>query len=221
MRSCWKKNRASANRGRTTRWLPSIIADGSVDLHVADDQKLWQQLSLPVEQREVLLVLLHGENEAFLRHGEEFLVEFGDVDGGILDQCRDLVEQPAALVQIQVPAEFRRAVQKLLLDRLPSLFAARNDLPFLFQLCLVVRGAPDHELAPAHEAVTLCAVAAFLAEHCARHDTASIQHDEPVDGSRELRIEIPPAHELRDGQGFDALADDMIEMPIQWLTSLQ
>jgi uncharacterized Rossmann fold enzyme len=41
-----------------------------VDLHVGDDQEAVQQLAAAVEQREVLLVLLHGQDQALLRHVE-------------------------------------------------------------------------------------------------------------------------------------------------------
>src|ERR1700743_1666324 len=39
---------------------------------VADDQELVGQLARRVQQREVLLVGLHRQDEALLRHGEEF-----------------------------------------------------------------------------------------------------------------------------------------------------
>ena len=51
--------------------------------------------SLPggVEQREVLLVLPHGEDQALLRHFQERGIELADVDARVLDQRGDLVEQ--------------------------------------------------------------------------------------------------------------------------------
>ena len=50
-----------------------------------------------VEQREVLLVLPHREDEAFLRHGEELALEAARVHRGHLDERRHLVEERRVL----------------------------------------------------------------------------------------------------------------------------
>ena len=60
---------------------------------VADHEKLVRQPALRVEQRKVFLVGLHGQDQAFLRHIEEFLLELADQHVGTLDQRRHLVEQ--------------------------------------------------------------------------------------------------------------------------------
>jgi hypothetical protein len=55
--------------------------------------------SLPlVEQREVLLVLLHGQDQALLRHLEVFGFELADIDHRPFDQRRHFVEQAVGRV---------------------------------------------------------------------------------------------------------------------------
>ena len=60
---------------------------------VADDEELVRQLALRVQQRKVLLVRLHGQDQAFLRHVEEFLLEAAHQHVGALDQRRHFVQQ--------------------------------------------------------------------------------------------------------------------------------
>ncbi len=66
---------------------------GIVRGDVADDQELVRELALGVEQREVLLVGLHGEDQAFLRHGQKFFFKLADEHVGALDQGGDFVQQ--------------------------------------------------------------------------------------------------------------------------------
>jgi hypothetical protein len=66
-------------------------------LDVADEQELVGQLAAAIEQREVFLVGLHRQDQAFLRHGEEFLFELADQHVGALDERRDFVEQRVVL----------------------------------------------------------------------------------------------------------------------------
>ena len=64
-----------------------------VRLDVADQQEAMRELARVVGQREVFLVLLHGQDQAFLRHGEEGGVECAGVNGRPFDQRGDFVEQ--------------------------------------------------------------------------------------------------------------------------------
>jgi hypothetical protein len=65
-------------------------------LHVGHDEEFVAQLAgSGIQQREVFLVLLHGQDQAFLRHIEVFLLEFADVHLGPLDQPRHFVQQGA------------------------------------------------------------------------------------------------------------------------------
>ncbi len=93
LRSWSKKNLASARRARNTRSLPWTIAAGSLRLDVADQQEAVPELAVAIGQREVFLVLLHRQDQAFLRHGEERAIERAGVDGRPFDQRGDFVEQ--------------------------------------------------------------------------------------------------------------------------------
>jgi hypothetical protein len=50
-----------------------------------------------VQQRKVLLVGLHREDQAFLRHLEEFGLELAGQHVGPFDQARDFVQQGGVL----------------------------------------------------------------------------------------------------------------------------
>ena len=70
-RSWSKKNLASARRGRTTRSLPSTMRAGSAGAMLLTTRKRLVSAPSGVEQREVLLVRLHRQDQALRRHGEE------------------------------------------------------------------------------------------------------------------------------------------------------
>ena len=71
LRSWSKKNLASARRGRTTRSLPSTTRRGSAGRMLLTTRKRLVRLPARVEQREVLLVRLHRQDQALGRHREE------------------------------------------------------------------------------------------------------------------------------------------------------
>ena len=62
-------------------------------LDVADDQELVRELALRVEQREIFLVGLHRQDEALLRHIEEFFLELTHQHMGAFDQGGDFLDQ--------------------------------------------------------------------------------------------------------------------------------
>ena len=66
---------------------------GIVRGDVADDQELVRELALGIEQGKVFLVGLHGEDEAFLRHGQKFFFKLADEHVGALNQGGDFVQQ--------------------------------------------------------------------------------------------------------------------------------
>ena len=76
---------------------------------VADHQEAVGQLALRVEQRKVLLVGLHREDQAFLRHFEELRLELADQHVRALDQRRDFVEQRLV---VDRPARRRRPARR-------------------------------------------------------------------------------------------------------------
>jgi hypothetical protein len=104
-------------------------------LHVAHEKKTRQQLSIFIGDRKIFLVLLHADDEAFLRHLEKRLIETAGERHGIFDEAGDFVYQFRRLAQIPVGARgdlpgFR--VQRLG-DRLAPRLKRSKYLTRLFQ----------------------------------------------------------------------------------------
>ena len=73
--------------------MPWIDCPRVVGPDVADDEELFGQPALGIEQRKVLLVGLHRQDQALGRHGEELGVEAAQQHVGPLDQGGHFVEQ--------------------------------------------------------------------------------------------------------------------------------
>ena len=95
--------------------------------HVRDDQEAAEQLSLGVEQREILLVGAHREDQAFLRHGQKLSLELAHIDGGMLDQRGHFFEQVGILTQTR--AQSSRRLHQLSFDVRAPIAEVRDDLP--------------------------------------------------------------------------------------------
>ena len=82
---------------RQTRAHHALVATnhrtGVSRADVADHQEPVRQLARTIEQRKVLLVRLHRENQALLRHIEKLLLELADEHIRPLDQRRHFVQQ--------------------------------------------------------------------------------------------------------------------------------
>ncbi len=120
LRSWSKKNRASARRARSTRSLPWMIAEGSAGARLLTSRKRCTRRPGLVGEREVALVRLHRQDQAFLRHREERGVERPGEDGGPLDQRRHLVQQ-------RVRHDHRRVVGRFPAARRRSAPCARRS----------------------------------------------------------------------------------------------
>ena len=66
---------------------------GVVGADVADHQELVCQFTLRIKQREILLVRLHRQDQAFLRHVEKFFLKCTKQDVRTLDQSRYFVQK--------------------------------------------------------------------------------------------------------------------------------
>jgi hypothetical protein len=93
LRSWSKKNLASARRGRTTRSLPSMTALASLGLMLLTTRNWLVSLPCGIQQRKVLLVGLHGEDQALLRHVQKLFFKLADQHVGALDQGGHFVQQ--------------------------------------------------------------------------------------------------------------------------------
>jgi hypothetical protein len=194
LRSWSKKNLASARRGRTTRSLPPITAEGIGRADVADDEELVGELSRGVEQRKILLVGLHGQDQAFLRHIEEFLFEGTNQHVGPFDQCGDFVEQ--GLIIDGREAFLRGGGLELLLDLGAARSEAGDHGAFAFELLRVgIRILDRYDRIRGLEAVALGLAAGHESEYRDRHDIGAMQRDQLVRGTDEIHA-APAVGEL-------------------------
>ena len=167
------------------------------DFHVGDDKKFRKKLPARVEEREVLLVLPHGEDQAFLRDVEEGAVEFADVDAGVLDQRRHLVEQVAVFTER--PILLGGSLLQEVVDGCFAAVQAGNDAVRGHRLLIFV-GAHEDDVALVHEAMPARSVPRLQPEYLAWHDLLAVEHDKAVHGTHELLVADAPAHHLRDWQ---------------------
>ncbi len=154
-----------------------------------------------VRQREVLLVLLHRQDQALLRHGEERAVERAAVDDRPFDERSHLVQQ-------RVGHDHRRPLGgpgERLQDGGAALRERGDHLALGLERRLVGVGARDREVGAAEEAVAVGAVSGGEAECGDRHDDVAVQRDQPVRRAHEgdvVEVAVAPrvAHDLRDRQ---------------------
>ena len=128
-----------------------------------------------IEQREVFLVLLHGQNQAFLRHGEEVFFKTGFQYHRPFDQCGNFVQQGF----ISGNGRFRTTCL-LVQGRLNRDFALgkrSDDFALLAHLCGVAVGVCNSDFAVGQEAVSQGLIAALQAQDADVHDVAAVQNN--------------------------------------------
>ena len=117
---------------------------GVIGTDVADHQKLVRQLACRVQQREVFLVGLHREDQAFLRHVEEFLVKRTNQHVRALNQRGHLIEQGVVINRLAAATNLGRCGRQLAHDVSAALGKAGNHRAFVLQLLRVAVGMPQH-----------------------------------------------------------------------------
>ena len=172
---------------------------GSSRPEIADDQEPVQQPAVAIEQREVLLVLPHRQDQTFLRHREEGLVEAAGVDGGALDERRHLVEQRVVLAQAGVS----RSHAQQLGDARPSCLETRDDRALGFEDACIVARMLHPQLSRPVEAVPARGIPRRLTEDFPGHHAGPVELDQTVYRAHEQVFACAPAHELGDRQVFD------------------
>ena len=177
------------------------------ELHVGNDEELRHELSRRVEQREIFLVLPHGEDQAFLRHLEVRRVESPHVNARQLHQRGDFVEQLGVLAQRAAFA--LRGCEQLALDLIAPPGEIRDHGAVFQQALLVFFGVAQCDLGCAHEAMATRDIARFQPEHAALNHAAPVQHDQAMHRPHELRLARAPAHHFRNRQVFQRLLDDL------------
>ncbi len=181
--------------------------------HVGDDHEARQQLAAFAQQRKILLVLLHREHEALLRHREELLVERAEIDLGPLHQRGDFVQQRRGrLVAVR---ELRALLAQLRRDRGAPHREIRDDRTFVLEASLVLVGVRERDVARPLEAVAVRHASGLQAQRLHGHDVGSVQRDQPVRGPDELHggptVGELVAHHLRDRQLRDRIVQRLLQ----------
>ena len=182
-------------------------------LDVRHEAEAVHELAGGIAHREVLLVGLHRENEAFLRHGEELLLEFGDVDHGPLGKRIGFVDQ--------ILGRNERAAFALggLVQKPHELFAtlgvACDHLAFIEKLLRVAVGRADLDGLVGVEAVPHRRAAGRKAEHLhALKYGVAVEHHEVLDRTNELHrrhaVDQLIVHHLRNRKGLDGLLERLL-----------
>jgi hypothetical protein len=181
---------------------------------VADDEELVGQLGRSVEQREILLVGLHRQDEAFLRHGEEVLLELAGQHVGAFDEAADLVQQRVVVDGRQ--ALLCRGLGQLAHDLGATLGEAGDDRAFVAQLRGVAVGVADRDGRGLRlETMALRDAVGAQAQRGDGHDIVAVQRDEAMRGTHEL--DVAPAvgelvaHHLGDRQLGERLVDRLLQ----------
>ena len=156
-----------------------------------------------LQQGEIFLVRLHGQDQAFLRHLEEGLLELAEQHVGTLDQRGDLVQQRVVLDRLQ--AQRRGGGSQLPFDLGTPFGEAGNHRAVVLHLLRIAVGMADiHRADACLEAMALRLAPGLQAQHRQRHDLITVQRDQAVHRAHEMHA--APAvsqligHHLRDRQ---------------------
>ena len=192
---------------------------GVVRADVADDQELVGQLAGGVEQREVLLVGLHREDQAFLRHVEELRLELADQHVGALDQRGHFVEQRVVLDRLR---RRRRPSPRPRPAGARSRRGASSKLAMTAPSCRqrggVAVGVAKRHLGSARlEAVAVRAAAGLQAQRLDRHHVAAVQRHQRHARAHELHVAPAVGQLVGHDLGNRQLGDGFVQRLLQAL----
>ncbi len=146
---------------------------GIVGIDVRHQQEAVDQRTPLALEREVLLVLLHRQDQALLWHQQKFRIEVGRVHRGPFDERRDFVEQ--FLGRDDRGAEPCALACQLLLDARAACCERWNYLALVLHLLDVGVGRVQCDFALAHEAMALRLSAGGQSQRMHRNDLMSVQ----------------------------------------------
>src|SRR5690606_28032150 len=155
--------------------------------HVADDQETMRELaSGGFEQREILLIQAHGQNQAFRGDFQTGWVELAHIDGRMLNERCHFVQQGVDLrVVADGGAQVGGMTLQLLQDIRTAGLEARYDLALFEQLRFVGVGCRDIDDAFRHEAMTFGTASGRETERLHGHDVLTPQCDQTARRSYE------------------------------------
>ena len=173
---------------------------GILGRDVADHQKPVRQPALGVQQRKVLLVGLHGQDQALLRHAQKFLFKFAHQHIGPLDQRGHLVQQRRVVNGAGALAHFGSGGLQLARNLGAALGERGNHRAFVPQLCGVAVGAVQHHrVHGGFKTVAVRGVASVQAQRGDRHHAAAMQRHQPVRRAHKAHA-APAGHVAAGGQ---------------------
>ena len=164
-------------------------------VHVAHDQEAVRQAAAGrFEQREVLLVQAHRQDQAFLRHLQELFLELAHVDGGMLDQRGDFVQQRGDFrIVAQRGGQAAGVVQQLALDVGAAALERGHDAALVGQRGGIGVGVGYRHRAIAHEAVAQRFAAGGQASAVTGTTSAPCSAIRPWAGRTNLTVVTPSA----------------------------
>ena len=167
-------------------------------LNIGHKDKVRQQLARVVIHREVLLVALHGVDQRFGRHREEFLFEFRRQYYRPFHQRGHFFQQTIA--QVSVAANFTRGVFSVCFNFGFTRFVISHNFAALKQNLRILIGIVDSELRLAHKAVTANHAIGLDAEDSGGNDFVTQQQGHGVNRTHKVDVRRAPAHQFRDRQ---------------------
>ncbi|CWP70427.1 Uncharacterised protein [Neisseria meningitidis] len=207
---------------RQARAQDAFVASDDVrrifGLQVGNQQEAVHQLAVLVEQREVFLVLLHRQNQAFLRHGEEVFLKTGFQNNGVFDQRGYFVQQ--CFIGGNGRVQTARLPFQCRLNRGFALGKRSDDFALLAHLCGVAVGVFNGDFAVGQEAVSQGLIAALQTQNADVYDVAAVQHNQPVDGAHEGKCAAAPTHHFRNRQFFHCGIDNVFQKSAQRFAGL-
>ena len=175
---------------------------------------------MAIEEREVLLVGAHRQDQALLRYLEVLLLEAADVDGGPFHQRRDLVEQRSdrglgRRVLCKRGAQLPAARAQRVADAIAARLEGADDAAALEQLASVAVGGSDLDDAVALEAMAFGEAAGVEPQHAAGQDVLAMEHRQavrrPHEAYRGGAVGQLVAHDLRYRQRIERLHDQRLD----------
>ncbi|OIQ69216.1 hypothetical protein GALL_491860 [mine drainage metagenome] len=162
---------------------------------VTDHQEFMGEFACRVQQRKVLLVGLHGQDQALLRHVQKLGFKLADQHIGALHQRGDFVQQGLVVNRLATTSHLGRRCGELAHDLGAALGKTGNHRAVLGQCVRVNIGLSNHDrgferLKP----VSLRGVAGGQAQHFHRHHRSAMHRHQTM--RRAHKMDAAPARQF-------------------------
>ncbi|ABV16057.1 hypothetical protein CKO_05014 [Citrobacter koseri ATCC BAA-895] len=165
---------------------------------VRHEDKVRQQFAVCGVNREVFLVALHGVNQRFRRHREEFLFEFRRQHHRPFHQRSDLFQQ--ALAQVSVTANLTRRFFCIGFDFRFTRFVISNNFTALQQDLRILVSSVDGDFRLAHKTMAANDAIGLDTQNRCRNELVAQQQRYGVYRTHEVNVRRAPAHQFRNRQ---------------------